>query len=181
MREQDTRQRAKAAWRQAAVPARAAFLALALALLLGGCASAPPPGPPTPEQRTGAVEALVTERQWLDAWFKGTPVRIAQRADGAIDIEVPREFCFDVGGSAIKPALAAVLDKLAESLRRAPLARVPLIAAPADAPATPSLALQRAQQVRDALSARGVAQARLGSPAVAVAAVLHLHVVAAPP
>ncbi len=161
----------------------ATALVLAVALLLGSCASAPPPGPPTAQQRAGAVEALVTERQWLEAWFKGTPVRIAQRADGAIDIEVPREFCFDAGGDAIKPALAAVLDKLAESLRRAPFARVPLIAAPADAAAVPApaLALQRAAQVRDALASRGIAQARLGSPAVAVAPTLHVHVVAAPP
>jgi outer membrane protein OmpA-like peptidoglycan-associated protein len=157
-------------------PARAAILALAAALLLGGCASAPPPGPPTPEQRTGAIEALVAERQWLESWFKGTPVRIAQRPDGAIDIDVPLEFCFDAGGSAIRPALAAVLDKLAESLRRVPLARLPLIAAPADAVTVPSLALQRAQQVRDGLRSRGVAEARLGSPAVAVAATVRLHV-----
>jgi len=159
----------------------ATALVLAVALLLGGCASAPPPGPPTAQQRAGAVEALVTERQWLEAWFKGTPVRIAQRADGAIDIEVPREFCFDAGGDVIKPALAAVLDKLAESLRRAQFARVPLIAAPADPAAAPALALQRAAQVRDALASRGIAQARLGNPAVAVAPTLHLHVVAAAP
>ena len=123
----------------------------------------------------------MTERQWLESWFKGTPVRIDQRADGAIDIEVPREFCFDVGSGATKPALAAVLDKLAESLHRAPLARVPLIAAPADAVAAPTLALQRAQQVREGLGSRGVAEARLGSPTAAVAASLHLHVVAASP
>ena len=148
----------KAAQRQAMTPARASILALVAALLLGGCASTPPPGPPTPEQRTGAVEALVVERQWLESWFKGTPVRIAQRPDGAIDIDVPREFCFDAGSSAVKPALAAVLDKLAESLRRVPLARVPLIAAPADAATAPSLALQRAQQVRDGLRSRGVSR-----------------------
>jgi outer membrane protein OmpA-like peptidoglycan-associated protein len=158
------------------------YLVLALALWLGACASGPPPGPATLQQRTEAVEALATERQWLESWFKGTPVRIAGRADGsAIDIEVPREFCFDTGGTAVKPALAAVLDKLAESLRRTPFARVPLIAAPADVVAVPALALQRAQQVRDTLHSRGIAEARLGSPTVSVAAALHLHVVAVAP
>ena len=178
---EDATTQGKAAQRQAVTAARAAILALVAALLLGGCASTPPPGPPTPEQRTGAVEALVVEWQWLESWFRGTPVRIAQRPDGAIDIDVPREFCFDAGSSVVKPALAAVLDKLAESLRRVPLARVPLIAAPADAVTAPSLALQRAQQVRDGLRSRGVAEARLGSPAVAAAATVHLRVTAAAP
>jgi outer membrane protein OmpA-like peptidoglycan-associated protein len=171
----------RAARRQAVTSVRAAILALGAALLLGGCANTPPPGPPTPEQRTGAAEALVVERQWLDSWLGGTPVRIAQRPNGAIDVDVPREFCFDAGSSVVKPALAAVLDKLAESLRRVPLARVPLIAAPADAVTAPSLALQRAQQVRDGLRARGVAEGRLGSPAVAAAASVHLRVTAASP
>jgi hypothetical protein len=58
---------------------------------------------------------------------------------------------------------------------------VPLIAAPADAVTAPSLALQRAQQVRDGLRARGVAEGRLGSPAVAAAATVHLRVTAASP
>lgn len=158
---------------------RVALLALAVAWVLGGCAVTPTPA--TSEQRTASVEALAVERQWLEAWFKGTPVRFAQRPDGAIDIEVPQEFCFDAGSGVAKPALVAVLDKLAESLGRAPLARVTLIAAPADAAnaGVPALALQRAQQVRDALRARGVAEARLGSPAVAAAATVHLHIVAA--
>jgi len=161
---------------------RGRLVALAAALLLGGCASPPPAGPPTPAQRTGVAEALAVERQWLDAWFKGTPVRIGQRPDGAIDIEVPREFCFDPGRSVVKPALAAVLDKLAESLRRVPLAHVPLIVAPGDsATAPPSLAQQRAQQVRDQLRSRGVAAERLGSPAETTAAVVHLRMTGATP
>jgi len=161
---------------------RGRFVALAAALLLGGCASTPPPGPPTPAQRTGVAEALAIERQWLEAWFKSTPVRIAQRPDGAIDIDVPREFCFDPGRSVVKPALAAVLDKLAESLRRVPLAHVPLIAAPGDsATAPPPLAQQRAQQLRDQLNSRGVAAARLGSPVATTAAVVHLRMAGAAP
>ena len=47
--------------------------------------------------------ALAVERQWLQSWFKGTPVRIEQRSESAFSIEVPRDFCFDAGRSAVKP------------------------------------------------------------------------------
>jgi len=114
----------------------------------GSPASATPPVPQTPaEQRTALAAELTVEQQWLDSYFHGTPVQIRQRDDGALWVDVPREFCFDAGRSNVKPPLAAVLDKVAESLRRRPGAVVTLLTAPDDKPGSTPLALQRATQV----------------------------------
>jgi outer membrane protein OmpA-like peptidoglycan-associated protein len=171
---------------------RTGTLPLLIVLALCGCASGPAPTssssaagsgaaipsasaqspaapapPPTPaQQKTAAASMLAVERQWLASWFKGTPVVIAQQQDGAVVVEVPREFCFDKGRDAVKPALAAVLDKVAESLRRTASAELHLIAAPADAGGAQNLGLQRATKVYDYLRTRGVAPARLAKPTV---------------
>lgn len=139
----------------------------AVLLVLGACATAPGTAPSTTPFRGNA--ALAVERQWLQSWFTGTPVQIVQRDDGPVRIDVPREFCFEPGQSSVKPALAAVLDKLAESLRRTPQARLQRVAAPGDGNATPVLALQRAAQVRQHLITRGVAATRLANAAAATA------------
>ena len=125
--------------------------------------------------------ALAAERKWLQSWFQGTPVIIEQRSDGTVSVDVPREFCFDPGSSSVKPALAAVLNKVAESLLRTPLARLPVLAAPEDAAGTEALALQRAVQVQKHLLARGVPAARLGKPTGTTVAAVQLRMQAAPP
>ena len=84
--------------------------------------------------------------------------------DGAVFVDVPREFCFDPGRDAVKPALAAVLDKVAQSLRRTPIAELHLIAAPGDASGSATLGVQRATRVYDYLRARGVSAGRLAKP-----------------
>ena len=66
-----------------------------------------------------ATPPLVVERQWLQSWFNGTPVRIAQQGSGPVDIAVPQAFCFDTGRSSVKPPLAAVLDKLNNRIKLA--------------------------------------------------------------
>ena len=124
---------------------------------------------------------MVVERQWLQSWFNGTPVRISQQGEGPVAIEVPQEFCFDAGRSAVKPPLAAVLDKLALSLRRTPAARLPLLAAPGDVPAVAGLALQRATQMRTHLLSRGVRAAQLGTPSAATDASAQLRMELANP
>lgn len=157
-------------------------------LVLCGCQTVAPPAvatassgaasaaaPTTAQRRSNAAAALGVERGWLAAWFRGTPVLIAQRGDGAVTVEVPREFCFEPGDSRIKPALAAVLGKVADSMRRLPAARLPLLAAPPDPGAAETLALQRALKVRDYLLARGVAAARLGPPAAAGGSAVQLR------
>ena len=138
------------------------------AIMIAGCATvAPPHGPASADERTGSAEALTVERQWLQSWFQGTPVVIAQRIDGGLDIDVPGDFCFEPGRSKVLPALGAVLDKVAESLRRAPRVQVVLLAAPGDGVGTSPLATQRADQIAAGLRARGVAAARLAKPTAA--------------
>lgn len=180
-------------------------LLLAVAVTLGGCASvAPRPGPPgtgpsapaespsaapagtgaapAPNARTAAAEALAIEQRWLQDWFRGTPVRISQRSDGTLAVDVPREFCFDAGRSQVKPALGAVLDKVAESLRRRPGTRLTLLSAPGDTGAAPAtLALQRAAGVQRHLRDRGVALARLGEPVADGSTAVQLRIAAMAP
>lgn len=146
----------------------AVLLSAAAAASLAGCASvatAPPrDAPKAPvDSPPAAATPLAIERQWLQQWFEGTPVRIAQGADGALTVEVPREFCFDAGRSAVKPALAAVLDKVAESLRRVSQARLVLVAAPQDGDAASPLAQQRAAAMRRHLMTRGVLASRIAA------------------
>jgi outer membrane protein OmpA-like peptidoglycan-associated protein len=159
-----------------------------LLVALGACTSTEPPssqqpGPaptPTPDQRAAVPAQMSVERQWLSTWFKGTPVRIRQVDDSVIAIEVPREFCFDPGKTAVKPALGAVLDKMTQSLHRLALANVTLIAAPADAQGGQDLALKRAAQVHEHLRAAGVRAERLGKPSIASAAAVQLRMEASP-
>jgi len=159
---------------------------LAALLLLQSCGTTPkPPEPqvavppvtalppaPTPAPRSSS---LAVERQWLQSWFKGTPVRIVQQADGDVSVDVPREFCFDAGQSKVLPPLAAVLDKVSQSLRRSPGARLELLAAPGDQAAGTALALQRAKQLRSHLMGKGVPEAQLGEPSAATVPAVQLR------
>jgi outer membrane protein OmpA-like peptidoglycan-associated protein len=175
----------------------APLVLLSAALAIGGCASvtpsvapapvpskspapAAPAPPPSADQRAAAPAVLATERAWLQSWFKGTPVLIAQRSDGAISVDVPREFSFEPGRSDVKPALAAVLSKVSESMKRVPLARLPVVAAPDDGNGSAPLALQRAQQVHKQLLSNGVPAARMGSPSAATTPAVSLRIDAAP-
>jgi outer membrane protein OmpA-like peptidoglycan-associated protein len=148
---------------------------LALQACVGTPTPTPPPSPPTttPAQRNSAV---AIEKQWLQSWFEGTPVRIEQRSESSFSVDVPREFCFEAGRSEVKPALAAVLDKVAQSLQRKPALRVQLLAAPGDAAAASPLAQQRATNVRKHLLARGVSSEQLAAATVAQAASVQLRI-----
>ena len=153
---------------------------------LVGAPTAPPPTAPAPpqtpaQQRTAAASTLAIEGQWLASWFKGTPVVVAQRPDGAVVVEVPREFCFDPGRDAVKPALAVVLDRVAESLRRTSIAELHLIAAPGDASGSATLGVQRATRVHDHLRSRGVSASRLAKPSTATGAAVQLRIEPASP
>jgi hypothetical protein len=154
-------------------PRRRRFaLGLTLATLLAGCATqtAPPP----------AASSLVTEQRWLEEWFRGTPVVIALHDVNTLTVDVPLANSFAAGSSSVKPALAAVLDRLAESLRRQPTLRVS-ITAPTDADGPPALAAGRTQQLREQLTSRGVAATRatsLGAARAGTAVQLRLIAVA---
>jgi outer membrane protein OmpA-like peptidoglycan-associated protein len=104
---------------------------------------------------------LVVERKWLESWFDGTPVQISQGSEGVLEVAVPREYCFPPGGSTVKPALGAVLDKLAESVRRVPNSRLSLVAVPDDGSNNTQLALERGSYVRKHLLGRGVLPSNL--------------------
>ena len=139
-------------------------------------ASSPPAATPTAPSPPPRPTGLAVERQWLQSWFEGTPVRIVQRSESTFSIDVPREFCFDPGRSDIKPPLAGVLDKLAQSLQRKPAARVQVLAAPEDARGSSPLARQRADQMRKYLSSRGVAAQQLGPPTASTVAAVQLRI-----
>ncbi len=183
--------------------------ALVVLLFVAGCASAPspapspqepvvgttaivvpPPAPPPPpapaastpaELRTAAASTLAVERQWLAAWFKGTPVVIAQRPNGAVVVEVPRDFCFEPGKDTVLPALAAVLEKVSQSMRRTAIAELHLIAAPTDAGGAAALGVRRATRVHEFLRARGIPEARLTKPTLTGGTAVQLRIEAASP
>jgi outer membrane protein OmpA-like peptidoglycan-associated protein len=136
-------------------------------------------------ERAAGAAVIKVERQWLESWFKDTPVRIVSPSPTTLEVEVPREFSFDPSRQAVKPPLAAVLDKLAESLRRNPQLRVDGLAAPGDT-ANPqrsdrALAIRRAGQVQTHLRQRGVASTRVSSATVSDSPVVSLRLTSVPP
>jgi outer membrane protein OmpA-like peptidoglycan-associated protein len=136
-------------------------------------------------ERAAGAAVIKVERQWLQSWFKDTPVRIASPSATTLEVEVPREFSFDSSRQSVKPPLAAVLDKVAESLRRNAQLRVDQLAAPGDT-ANPqrsdrALAIRRAGQVQTYLRQRGVASTRVSPATVADAPAVSLRLTSAPP
>jgi outer membrane protein OmpA-like peptidoglycan-associated protein len=113
------------------------------------------PGPSTPQ-----AAPLVTEQRFLEEWFRGTPVVIAAQGPGALNVDVPLANSFDPGKADVKPALNAVLNRVAESLRRQTGARIS-VAAPADASGSALLSAQRTVRLRENLVAKGVALTRV--------------------
>jgi outer membrane protein OmpA-like peptidoglycan-associated protein len=133
---------------------RLSLLLLSALALLAGCASGPS-GTRAPAERPTASSE---ERRLQDA-LRGTPVVVQTTAEGRLRVEVPGTFCFDAGRSAVKPPLAAVLDRVAPGLRNG--AFDIRVAAPADAKGGgPLLVQDRAASIRDYLVARGVPVAR---------------------
>lgn len=127
------------------------------ALALAACSSTPvqrpapnevvlPPAPPV------VAPQLAAEQRWLLDLFQGTPVLITPGPAGELRVEVPLQFSFGQGQAAVKPALSAVLDKMAASLSRLPRTRVQI--------AAPGVA--RTDALRAGLLARGVAGPRIG-------------------
>jgi outer membrane protein OmpA-like peptidoglycan-associated protein len=139
-------------------------LLISVLAVLAGCANSPPEiapvsGPAAPSPAP-AHPTLAAEQQRLAELFRGTPVVFAMQPDGGLRVTVPLHFCFDRGAGAVKPPLAAVLDRIAKSQRdEATRLRV---AAPADPGVkNPALVRDRAQSTRDYLAARGISMSRL--------------------
>ena len=124
-------------------------------------APAAPPASPGTSGRNAAPQrvTLASEQLRLSELFRGTPVVFAMQADGGLRVVVPLRYCFEPASAAVKPPLAAVLDRLARSqLNESTRLRV---AAAGDAGATaPALARSRAQGTIDYLAAQGIKPAR---------------------
>lgn len=103
---------------------------------------------------------LMTEQRWLQQWFDGTPVVIAPQGDGTLLVEVPAEFCFDAGGSAVKPPLAAVLTRVRSSLERQPSLQM-RIEAPPEAGGPGSLARERSARMREHFYSAAISPTRI--------------------
>lgn len=164
-----------------------AAAAVLIALGLGACATtgggpvldsrpagAPLPGSP-PLQGTPPLPApngtprlppiqgatpLATEERFLKEWFRGTPVVISTQPPSLLQVSVPLSNSFDAGKSDIKPALNAVLDRVAESMRRHVGARV-AVTSPPDANGAAALAEARSQRVRESLGTKGISSTRV--------------------
>ena len=99
-------------------------LLLAAALTLAGCASVPsgpasaPGASPVPAPAAPSLPTLASEQRRLGDLFADTPVTVQRSADGRLRLHVPLRFSFDAGRAAVKPPLAALLDRLAVSLRQ---------------------------------------------------------------
>ncbi len=145
----------------------------------GGTPAAQPQGQ-SPQPQVGAE--IDVELQWLLSFFSGTPVEIQRTVQGALSVVVPAEFCFYAKATVIKPPLAAVLEKVALSLRRQPLTRVTLLSAPADeaTPASRGLAARRAAMVAKRLRSFGIAASRLAAPTAAADAAVRLLIEPSP-
>lgn len=160
--------------------AAAAFAGITL---LTGCATGPgganePAGPPASaaDRRAAAPSALMAEQQWLQQWFGGTPVAISNTRGDELRLDVPVKYAFDPGQATVKPPLAAVLDRVAESLRRRELL-VLAVAPPAESDA--ALVRRRVEAVGRHLSRRGVDAGRI-TPVAAEGAVLSLRLQVSP-
>lgn len=143
------------------------WMLLLAVLVLTACTHKPAPtSPPAPIPPPRAVPVplpspLAAEQRWMRQWFGGTPVELADLADGSLQVQVPLVHAFEPQAHEPKPALRAVLDRLGESLARQPASRLHL-GAPG---APPALARERLAALRTHLATRGVAAARLPAAA----------------
>lgn len=117
--------------------------------------------PPLP-----AEAPLAGEARWLTELFAGTPVQVVGERDGSVRVNVPMKYAFDpvpasgtppATATAPKPPLQAVLDKLSQSMKRQPTAKLQ-----AAAPAGPRSA-ERLAALRSHLANRGVANWRVAA------------------
>lgn len=154
---------------------RRALLSVGVAVAMAGCASRPttgdsvPAGTGTPAPGPGGGPAapvptprrtLASEQRRLRDALQGTPVVVQTTSEGALQVLVPLEFCFDARRSAVKRPLGAVLDRIAVGQRDAPGFNL-RINAPADEGGAAVLASERAASVRDYLVGRGVPRPRV--------------------
>lgn len=121
----------------------------------------------------GAAGALIgniwstkmeNQKRAMEQATQGTGVQVSQTADNRLKLEIPSDISFDINRSDIKPNMRPILDKFAVGLTDNPSATVTVVGhtdnTGNDAINNP-LSLERATRIRDYLSARGVAAARV--------------------
>ena len=105
---------------------------------------------------------LEEKRAAMERATQGTGIAVERTAQNELKVNVPSDFSFDVGRSAIKPEMRPVLDQFAQGLD--PNMRVRIVghtdSTGSDAINNP-LSLDRAHSVRDYLAGRGVAPTRV--------------------
>lgn len=141
--------------------------------------AAPPPSPPPPAGGPPPRATLAAEAARLAEFFRGTPVVFAMSADGVLRVSVPRGNSFEPGSFRVKPALGAVLERLARS-QAASGSRFK-VAAPADvAGRGGSLPGERALSVRDYLVGHGLGVARVQAAGTAATDAVEITVTEVP-
>ncbi len=102
------------------------------------------------------------KRRAMEQATQGTGIDVARTAQNELKVNVPADFSFDVGRSAVKPTMRPVLDQFAQGLD--PTMRVRIVGH-TDSTGSEStnepLSLDRAHSVRDYLVGRGIAAARI--------------------
>jgi outer membrane protein OmpA-like peptidoglycan-associated protein len=102
------------------------------------------------------------KRAAMERATQGTGIDVARTQDNELKVNVPSDFSFDIGRSAIKPQMRPVLDQFAQGLD--PTMRVRIVghtdSTGSEAINNP-LSLDRAQSVRDYLATRGIAPSRV--------------------
>ena len=113
------------------------------------------PQPPVIGAPPAAVESpLAIEQRRLAELFRGTPVVFAMQADGALRVDVPLRHSFAAGSAVVRPALGAVLDRIASS-QRSRNSTIAVTAPRDEADKTPRLATSRTI-IRSYLVGRGM-------------------------
>jgi len=118
------------------------------------------PGVPPARPAMPADAPLAAEARWLGELFDGTPVKVSGERDGSVQLVVPMQYAFDAAAakaSAPKPPLLAVLDKLSQSMKRQPAAK--LQASPPGGAAS----AERLAAIRTHLAGRGVPAWRIAA------------------
>jgi hypothetical protein len=116
----------------------------------------PPPGKPVMPPEA----PLAAEARWLGELFAGTPVQVSGERDGSVRLAVPMKYAFDAPAATVpKPPLQAVLDKLSQSLKRLPAARLQA------APPAGKASAERMAAIRTHLAGRGVPSWRVAAAA----------------
>ncbi len=102
------------------------------------------------------------KREALERSTAGTGIAVARTADNELLVNIPADFSFDVGQSAIKPDMRPVLDQFAQGLDDSMRVRIVghTDSTGSDAVNQP-LSEDRARSVRDYLAGRGVAPSRV--------------------